>query len=210
MKRLFFLLALISSCLCISFTTSNNQSSNDDDDKTKNITEEAVKIEWLSLDQAIAKQRTHPKKIFVDIYTDWCIWCTKMEKATFEHPYIAEYINANFYPVKLDAETKQSMFFKNNQYYFKPNEGRHGRGVHEIAIYLTRGRLNYPSIVFLDENASNPQPIAGFQNPIRMDKLLKFFGEGYYKQIDWLLFNQIYKSPLDQKKSNRTRFSYQN
>lgn len=35
------------------------------------------------------------------------------------------------------------------------------------------------------------------QNPIRMDKLLRYFGENHYRKVDWGLFNQIYKSPLE-------------
>ena len=121
---------------------------------------------------------------------------------TFDNPVIAAYINKNFYPVKFDAETKKSITFKDNKYNFRPNVGKRG-GVHEMAIYLTRQRLNYPSVVFLDENMENPQPVDGFQNPARMDKLLKFFGEDYYKQVDWGLFNQLYKSPLEKTTPTR-------
>jgi hypothetical protein len=85
--------------------------------------------------------------------------------------------------------------FQNNNYIYRPDAGK--RGVHELAIFLTRGRLNYPSVVFLDEGLENPQPVSGFQNPVSMDKLLKFFGEDYYKTLDWGIFKQIYESPLE-------------
>ncbi len=153
-------------------------------------------IQWLPIEDALEKCKENPKKIFVDVYTDWCTWCKKMEASTFMHPTIVEYINENFYPVKLDAEMKQNLLFNNKEYGFLPTEGRNG--VHEIALYLTRGRLNYPSVVFLDEGMSNPQPIPGFQNPVRMDKLLKFFGENYYLQVDWGLFNQLYESTISE------------
>lgn len=185
------MMVAICSLTFMSFSIPNAQQLGSEKVESKKPT---TKIQWLSFDEAMRRHKQNPKKIFVDLYTDWCIWCLKMEKATFEHPVIAEYINENFYPVKLDAEMRQAILFKNNEYVFRPNEGR--RGVHEMAIYLTRGRLNYPSVVFLDENISNPQPVPGYQNPVRMDKLLKFFGENYYKQVDWGLFNQIYKSPL--------------
>ena len=32
----------------------------------------------------------------VDVYTDWCGWCKKMDKETFNHPVIAKYINENY------------------------------------------------------------------------------------------------------------------
>jgi len=154
------------------------------------------KVNWLTFEEAIQKNKENPKKVLVDLYTEWCTWCTKMEKGTFDHPAIAEYINENFYPVKLDAETKGNITFKGNTYSFRPEANR--RGVHEIAIYLTRKKLNYPSVIFLDEGMNNPQPIGGFINPIEMDKLLHFFDEDYYLEIDWSAFSTFFKSSLEE------------
>lgn len=195
MSRVLITLTVFSCLLFMSFSMLTNNGANDVTPK-----EEKVKIQWMSFEEAVKRNQEQPRKLFVDLYTDWCTWCLKMEKATFEHPNIAAYINENFYPVKLDAEAQRTIVFRDQPYVFRPEDGASGRGVHEIAIYLTRGRLNYPSVIFLDEAVSNPQPVAGFQNPVRMDKLLKYFGENYYKEVDWGLFSQIYQSPLEKNK----------
>ncbi|MGB1206086.1 MAG: thioredoxin family protein [Chitinophagales bacterium] len=191
MKRVFATTLTISLLMLISVVALPNNGSTSNNGNAK--------IKWLTFDEAVKQNKSQPKKIFVDLYTDWCTWCIKMEKATFEHPDIIEYINENFYPVKLDAETRRNISFQNNQYIYRPDAGK--RGVHELAIFLTRGKLNYPSVVFLDENLNNPQPVSGFQNPVAMDKLLKFFGEDYYKNLDWGIFKQIYESPLEGRKA---------
>lgn len=188
-----FLTLLLVCLLCMSFSLPNN--GGEKVSGSVAVNKDSAKINWLTFEEAVEKNKKKPKKVFVDLYTDWCVWCSRMEKLTFEHPDIAQYINDTFYPVKLDAETKRAILFNNANYSFLPNASE--RGIHEMAIYLTRGKLNYPSVVFLDENMSNPQPVPGFQNPIVMDKLLKFFGEDYYKQIDWGLFKQMYESPLE-------------
>lgn len=193
MSKILFTLTAAVSLMFMSFTPVGNNSK----DETPTNDNHKVKVEWMSFEEAVKKNQENPKKLFVDLYTDWCTWCLKMEKATFENPVIAQYINENFYPVKLDAETQRSINFKGKDFVFRPDEGSSGRGVHEIAISLTRGRLNYPSVIFLDEGVANPQPVSGFQNPVRMDKLLKYFGENYYKQVDWGLFSQLYQSPLE-------------
>jgi thioredoxin-related protein len=41
-----------------------------------------AKIEWLDFETAVVKMKTHPKKMFIDMYTDWCGWCKKMDKET--------------------------------------------------------------------------------------------------------------------------------
>ncbi|MFT6127061.1 MAG: hypothetical protein ACJAVA_001543, partial [Flavobacteriaceae bacterium] len=30
------------------------------------------KIKWMSMNDALAAQKEHPKKIFMDVYTVWC------------------------------------------------------------------------------------------------------------------------------------------
>ena len=46
----------------------------------------AAKIEWLTWDQAVAKMEKEPRKIMVDVYTDWCGWCKRMDASTFQDP----------------------------------------------------------------------------------------------------------------------------
>jgi len=65
------------------------------------------KIEWLSFEQAvqrIAEDGDNEKKIFIDVYTDWCGWCKKMDKETFNDPEVRAYMIKNFYMVKFNAE----------------------------------------------------------------------------------------------------------
>ena len=46
------------------------------------------KINWMSFEEAIARSKEDPKHIFVDVYTDWCGWCKKMDASTFVDPVI--------------------------------------------------------------------------------------------------------------------------
>ena len=124
------------------------------------------KIKWNTWDEAIEKSKKVKKKIFVDIYTDWCGWCKKLDNTTFAENYIAKYINENYYPVKFNAEMKESVNLKGTEYKFV-NNGR--RGYHELAAYLMQGRLSYPTVVFLDEDLNLIQAIPGFQES---DKLI--------------------------------------
>ena len=69
-------------------------------------------INWVSLQEADSLYKIQPKPFFVDVYTDWCGWCKRMDATTFSNQEIANYLNQNFYAVKLDAETKDSILFK--------------------------------------------------------------------------------------------------
>ena len=53
------------------------------------VAEAQSAVKWMSLEEAVEKSKTEKRKIFIDIYTDWCGWCKVMEKETFQNPCIA-------------------------------------------------------------------------------------------------------------------------
>ncbi|RMF03999.1 MAG: DUF255 domain-containing protein [Bacteroidetes bacterium] len=114
---------------------------------TTQSTEAAIK--WMSWEEAMAASKEAPKKIFIDVYTDWCGWCKRMDASTFTDEAVIKYMNENFYAVKFNAEGKDDKYYKGRKLVYRADAGR--RGVHELAIVLLNGRLGYPSFVYLDE-----------------------------------------------------------
>ena len=76
------------------------------------------KIQWYSIEQAEKLARQNPKKIFIDVYTDWCGWCKKMDATTYLDPKIIKLLNNDFYAVRLDGEDKKEIVFKDKSYKF--------------------------------------------------------------------------------------------
>ncbi len=144
----------------------------------------AQEVEWLSWNEAaqLAKTDKTPKKIFIDVYTDWCGWCKKMDKDTFQNAKVAAYMSKNFYMVKLDGEGKEPIEFKGKTYKFVPS-GK--KGYHEFAAALMQGRMSYPTTVFLDEEMNMLSPVPGYQKPEPFLNIAKYFGDDIYKEKDW-------------------------
>ncbi len=135
-------------------------------------------IQWITWEEAIKKSEKAPKKIFVDLYTDWCGWCKKMDASTFADPAVADYVNKNFYAVKFNAEQREEVMYKGNTFKFIANGSR---GVHELAYSLLDGRLGYPSYVYLDEQQNRITISPGFKPVDAMMKELKYIAGGHYK-----------------------------
>ena len=135
-------------------------------------------IKWVSLKEAIEMNREEPRKFMVDVYTDWCGWCKRMDATTFSNEEVASYVNAHFYPVKFNAEMKDSLTLGERTYHFIDN-GR--RGYHEVAAILTKGRLSYPTIVYLDEELRHISVEPGYKTAAQLSQKLIYFKEEKYK-----------------------------
>jgi thioredoxin-related protein len=145
-------------------------------------------IQWLNWEEAVQLQESepNPKKMFIDVYTDWCRWCKVMDKETFQNPEVAAYMNATFYMVKLDAEGKETITYKGQDFNFVAS-GRNG--YHELAAGLLQGQLSYPTVVFLDEKQQMLSPVPGYQKADDFLKIAKFFGDEIYKNKDWKTYS---------------------
>jgi thioredoxin-related protein len=112
-----------------------------------------TQIQWLKFEEAIAANAQNPKMILVDVYTDWCGWCKKMDKETFTDPKVVEYINSKFYAVKMNAEnTTRTFEFMGKTY----NEA-------QMAAAM---RVNsYPNFVVIEPKLQNIAQLPGYRAP---------------------------------------------
>lgn len=138
-----------------------------------------AQIAWMSWDEAVAANKKEPKKILVDVYTEWCGWCKKMDKTVFKDAKIEAYVKENFYAVKFDAEQRETIKYDGHDFKFNPNATR--RGVHDLAIALLDSRMSYPSIVYLDENRDRISISPGFKPADKFIHELNFIQGGHYK-----------------------------
>jgi thioredoxin-related protein len=134
-------------------------------------------VKWYSIEEAEKLNKQQPRKIMVDVYTDWCGWCKKMDKETFNHPVIAEYINENYYPVKLDAESKEEITFNGTTYKFV---AQGSRGYHELAAGLLNGKMSYPSIAYMNEKMELLGAVPGYMTAPAIEPLLNYIAEDKY------------------------------
>lgn len=61
-------------------------------------------INWRSYEEGLVVSKAEKKKVFLHFYADWCVYCGKMAKDTFQNPAVISYLNENFIPVRVDTD----------------------------------------------------------------------------------------------------------
>ncbi len=147
--------------------------------------QEAPTVKWYTIEEVQALVKQEPRKIFIDMYTDWCGWCKVMDKKTFTDKNIINTLNTDYYAVKFDAEGKKEVNFKGQTFKFV---AQGSRGYHELAAVLMQGKLSYPTSVFLDENLNLISPLPGYYPPEKLLPILEFIGKDHYKTTTYEQF----------------------
>lgn len=157
-----------------------SSNSNNNNTPTANNSTEALAINsntnletvnWMSWEEAMVKMESNPKKVLVDVYTNWCGWCKRMDATTFKDPEVVNYVNTNFYAVKLNAEQREDITYDNHVFKFSTNKGKK---VHELAASILDNRLSYPSIVYFNEKMERVLLSAGYKDgPTILSELQK-------------------------------------
>ena len=145
----------------------------------------AQAIEWMTFGEAIEAQKKNPKKIIIDVYTDWCGPCKLMDKKTFQNRDVAAYISKHFYAVKFNAEGEETISYFGNTF-TNPNfdSNRRGRNAtHQFTQFL--GVRGYPTVIFVSETGDLITPLVGYQNPQQIEFYLKMI-----KQGDYMIFSK--------------------
>lgn len=151
------------------------------------------KIHWMSLEQAEKANQEEPRKVIIDVYTDWCGWCKRMDQTTFANPVIAKYANEHFYMVKFNAEQKDSITFKGHTFKYVA-QGR--RGFNQLAVALLNGKLVFPNLVYMNKDLEIIQPIPGYQDATTFEQIIHFIGEDKYKEMSFEDFKKDFTSEL--------------
>ncbi len=106
-------------------------------------------IKWYSYDEGQVLGKAEKKKMFLHFYADWCGFCLKMAKETFQDAAVISYLNDHFIAIRVNSDK-------------------------EPDIAMNYGVMGLPANFFLTEMG---QPIANIPGYIPPDALLSMLKE---------------------------------
>jgi thioredoxin-related protein len=132
-----------------------------------------AQVRYTTFEKLDSAVQAAPRKTFVFIHTSWCAYCNMMEHTTLQDKPVVQLLNSCFYSISLDAEQKQSIFFKGKSYAFEPRGTSSGQN--ELAVLLMKGEKAalYPSFVLLDEQYRIIYRYGGYVSSKQLLRLLQ-------------------------------------
>ncbi len=139
-------------------------------------------IEWLDWNAGIEQARERERPVLVDVYTDWCGWCKRMDRDVYARPEIRDYLATKFVTVKLDAEASDPARYQ-------------GKNYNSSTIAERFKVTGYPTTIFLRANGDHIINVPGYVPPERFLLVLRYISEGHFDRgVDWEAFRSKQES----------------
>ena len=112
---------------------------------------DSAAITWLhDIDAALSQARSQGKIVMVDVYTDWCGWCKKLDEETYSDKGVIDLVRG-FVNLKVDGDDKAA-----------------------TGAFTRKYRVDgYPTILFLDSDGSVVNQIGGFVDAMEFIKQIR-------------------------------------
>lgn len=121
---------------------------------------------WRSWNDGLREASTSQRPILVDVYTDWCGWCKRMDRDVYSREDVREYLSRRFVTVKLNAESAKQAFYE-------------GKNLSARALAARFRVSGYPTTVFLKSGGEHMVNVPGYVEGDRFLLLLRYIGDGH-------------------------------
>jgi len=122
-------------------------------------------LRWQGWDPGLREAGTAKKPVLVDVYTDWCGWCRRMDRDVYSRKDVREYLGDHFVTIRLDAEASDAARYEGKDYTSR--------------TLASRFRVSgYPTTIFLKSDGEHLANVPGYVDGDRFLLLLRYIGDG--------------------------------
>ena len=129
-------------------------------------------LKWLKLTEGLDAAKKRNKKLLVDVYTDWCGWCKKMDAEVYTDAAVKNYLNEKYVVVKMNAESPAQVEYA-------------GEEMSERQLSSTFGVTGFPTTIFLLPNGDPITMLPGFVAADQFLNVLTYIGDDHYEKMKY-------------------------
>ena len=126
----------------------------------------AAPVAWRGWNEGLAAASGGTKPVIVDVYTDWCGWCKRMDRDVYARSDVSEYLNEHFVMVRLNAESAERVNYA-------------GRSLAARALAGSFEVTGYPTTIFLKPDGTHLVNVPGYIPADKFLKLVRYIGDGH-------------------------------
>jgi len=131
--------------------------------------EKGIKDLWQRWDEIQQLMPKEPRPIIIDIYTDWCIYCKKMDASTYRNDSVCQYLKTHYYRFKFNAESKDTLVWHDKKFGFNKTYQ-----VHDFVQYVSQGAIVFPTTVIITTNGQILST-GGMLHTKEIEPILKYY-----------------------------------
>lgn len=136
---------------------------------------------WTAYGDALKKAEGSDRILVVDVYTNWCSWCKKMDRDVYGDPAVRAVLNQHFIAAKLNAESTTTHAV-----------GGQSRSERDIAKSF--GVTGYPTTLFLTAAGDPITVLPGYVPKETFLLVLEYIHTRSYERQSWEEFQNQKKS----------------
>jgi len=129
-------------------------------------------ITWTGIAEALNSAPEQKKLIVLDVYTDWCGWCKRMDRDTYADSTVMAYLGEKYIASKMNPEKDGDLTYQGKKF----SQRQFGQAL---------GIASYPSTVFFNEKGEVLTVVPGYIGAEEFLQILRYFGEGIYLNTSW-------------------------
>lgn len=148
-------------------------------------------VEWLKFDAALQAASAGDKHIMVDVYTDWCGWCKKLDRETYADPAVKQVLAESYISSKVKGDSDGPLNVKSQPkvedgktlIQFVPSDQAQ---ITEKQLARAQFRVTgYPTILFFAADGRMITKLSGYQNAETFKNILNFIKDDLYEVMSY-------------------------
>ena len=133
----------------------------------------AEELKWFGFNEGYSLAKKKNKIMLVDVYTEWCGWCKRMDRDTYTRSEIIESLNKDFVVIKFNPEVQDVTYeFEGKKY-----DGQQLAGI--ISNYQING---YPTTIFMYPKTKKTNVISGYYDATRFKGVIDAIKQDFTKK----------------------------